>query len=258
MKPEGDFDWLVRAGRGALVFLCVTACRAPALIGPEPNEPSTEPLATGADQHMDAARREEVRLARHRDLYDPGAKQSIRRCKPQPTNKDPGALDCWVETVNPTAIHDAEMRMHSNRAAYHRRAARDLRETETQACAGVAENARTDSPFARSQVLGVGPLEEPVGENKKPQLVGATIFLQPITDVSVAALQRAMDCYSAHQAVIGYGPITAEGERSPLSEPGSKATVREVSHSYAVEVRADEPFAAQAIWLRAQKLAVSN
>lgn len=258
MKPEGDFDRVVRAGRWALLLLCVTACRAPALIGPEPNEPSTEPQATGADQHMDAARREELRLARHRDLFDPGAKQSIRRCKPQPTDKDPGALDCWVETVNPTAIHDAEMRVHSTRAAYHRRAARDLRDTEAQACAGVAENARAASPFARSHVLGVGPLEEPVGENKKPQLVGATIFLQPIANLSVAQFQRAMDCYSAHQAVIGYGLITAEGERSPLSEPGSRATVREVNHSYAVEVRADEPFAAQAVWLRAQKLAVAK
>jgi hypothetical protein len=167
------------------------------------------------------------------------------------------APECWIETINPTAIHAAEVRVHGDRAAYHRKAARNLREAETRACKEVAAVARGTDPFARSHVLGVSPLEEPPGAGaKKNRLLGATVFLQPVTGVSVADLQRAMDCYSAHQAVIGYGPITTETDRCPLEEPDSRAMVRELRHGYAVDVRADDPFVAQAIWLRAQKLAL--
>jgi len=251
-----DIAGFVRAGCGLMGLLSVAACGAPAMIGPEPNEPGTEAQATGAEQHMAAAQREEVRLSKHRNLYDPSAKQSVRRCKPQQPDER-GDLECWVETTNPTAIHQAEMMVHGERAAYHRRAARDLRAAETEACAGAAGNAREAGPFARGKIIGVSPLEELTGESRiKPQLVGATVFLQAIADVTVAQLQRGMDCYSAHQAVIGYGLITTETDRSPLQEPGSRATVREMSHGYAVDVRADDPFASQAIWLRAQRLAV--
>lgn len=236
--------------------LCSIACGAQPMIGPEPNEPSIEPQATGAKEHMAAAHREEVRLARHQERYDPDARRSIRRCN-SVSGDDPGeALECWVETINPTAIHEVEVRVHGDRAVYHRKAARDLHEAEARACGNIAKGARGADPFGRSHVLGVSPLEEPETAVKKSQLVGATIFLQPVTGFSVADLQRAMDCYSAHQAVLGYGPITTETDRSPMKEPGSRATVRQLRHGYAVDVRADDPFAAQAIWLRAQELAV--
>jgi hypothetical protein len=97
---------------------------------------------------------------------------------------------------------------------------------------------------------------DPNAGEKKPRLAGATVFLQAVAGVTVVDMQHAMDCYSAHQAVIGYGPITTETDRSPLDEPGSRATVRQLRHGYAVDLHADDPFAAQAIWLRAQKLAV--
>jgi hypothetical protein len=140
---------------------------------------------------------------------------------------------------------------------YHRKAARDLRAAEDTACSGAVANARQANPFARGDIVGVGPLEElESAAPAKPRLVGATIFLQPIADVTVVQLQRALDCVSAHQAVIGYGPITTEADRSPLSEPGSRASAREIGHGLAVDVRADDPFVAQAIWLRAQRLAV--
>lgn len=247
-------DGFLQAARGALAVLCVAACGAPAMIGPEPNEPGTEAQTTGAEQHIAAAGREELRLAQHQRLYEPRAKQSIRRCKAAQAGPVP---ECWVETINPTAIHEAEMRVHGDRAVYHRKAARDLRAAEETACSGAMANARQANPFARGDIVGVGPLEELGREAPtKPRLVGATIFLQPIADVTVVELQRALDCFSAHQAVIGYGPITTEADRSPLSEPGSRATVRELGHGLAVDVRADDPFVAQAIWLRAQRLAV--
>jgi hypothetical protein len=249
---------MTSSGRLAVfAALCTVACGAQPMIGPEPNEPSIEPQATGATEHMAAAQREEVRLARHQELYDPNARRSIRRCNPMSGDDPREAPECWVETINPTAIHEAEVRVHGDRAVYHRKAARDLREAEAQTCGSTAESARGTDPFGRSHVLGVSPLEEPAGARvTKNPLVGATVFLQPMTGVTAADLQRAMDCYSAHQAVVGYGPITTQTDRSPLKEPGSRATVRQLRHGYAVDVRADDPFAAQAIWLRAQRLAV--
>lgn len=257
MRYDGWFGRLSNVVRFASTILCVAACGAPTMIGPEPNEPSTEVRASGAEQHLEAAQREEQRLHKHRELYDPRAKRAIRRCKVKDGEPEGGALDCWVETVNPTAIHEAEMRMHGERAVYHRKAARDLRTAQTGFCGRLAAAAREDSPFSRGHVVGVNPLEESPGPSGgKPRLRGATIFMQPIANVSVAQLQQAMDCYAAHQAVVGYGDITAETNRSPLEEPGSYAKVRAMRHGYAVDVLAEDPFAAQAIWLRAQRLAV--
>lgn len=247
----------VSARLSALVAVCSVACGAQPMIGPEPNEPSTQAQATGAAEHMAAAQREEFRLGQHDGLFEPNARQSIRRCNPMSEADPREAPECWVETINPTAIHAAEVRVHRDRAVYHRKAARDLRDAEAQACVTTPEGARGADPFGRSHVLGVSPLEElAVAGTTKSRLVGATVFLQPVTGVTVADLQRVMDCYSAYQAVVGYGPITTETDRSPLKEPGSRAKVRQLRHGYAVDVRADDPFAAQAIWLRAQKLAV--
>ena len=258
IRARRTIQWLLRTGLPALTALVCTACGAPAMIGPEPNEPSVEPQAVGAAEHLEAAKREELRLARHQALYDPRAKQSIRRCNPMPEGRRSDAPDCWIETINPTAIHDMEIRVHGERAVYHRKAARDLRDAEALACKGVATNARESDPFSRGDVLGVAPLHEPAKFGSAPRLLGAIVFLQPIAGVTLDELQSIMECYSAHQAVIGFGPITTETDRSPLKEPGSRATVRQLGHGYAIEVRADDAFAAQAIWLRAQRLAVTR
>lgn len=243
-----------RTNRASLVLVAIgaLACGAKTMIGPEPNDPGTDPQATGAAEHLAAAHREERRLSQHRMLYDPRAKSSIRRCDPPTLQRaDP---ECWVETINPTAIHESEMREHSQRAALYRKAARDLRTAKARACKGVARSARETNPFDRSHVLGVSPLEASTGGDV--QLLGATIYLQAVAGLSAPELQRAMDCFSAHQGEVGYGLITVAADRSPLSEPGSRAVVRELSHGYAVDVRAEDPAAAQAVWLRAQRLAV--
>lgn len=149
------------------------------------------------------------------------------------------------------------MKVHRTRAAYHRKAARDLRSAESRACSGLARDSRTVNPFFRGHVLGVSPLEEPSTARKSAlKLSGAIIVVQPIAGIRTKQLQKIMDCHSSHQAVIGYGPITTAASPSPLGEPGAQAIVRELRHGFAVEVRVDDPFAAQAVWLRAQQLAI--
>lgn len=247
------------AGLGLWLCLALSlgACGPAAMIGPEPNEPSTEPHSTGAEQHRAAAAREEKRLAQHQELYDPHAQESIQRCDAKRAERAPGEPICWVETINPTAVHLQEVQEHRRRAVEHRKAARDLQDVEERSCAGLAAEDRETSPFShRADILGVNSLEEPVGKSKTKRVVGATILFRPVPGLTVASLQQLVDCHLARNASIGYAAAAREMEHCPLTERGATAAVRRVSDGFAVDVRAEDPVTAQAIWRRAQQLAV--
>jgi hypothetical protein len=247
-----------RAGLALALTLSLGACGPAAMIGPEPNEPSTEPHSTGAEQHRAAAEREEKRLAQHEELYDARARESIQRCDASRAERAPDEPICWVETINPTAVHLQEVQEHRMRAVGHRKAARDLLDVEARSCAGLAAEDREMSPFSHGgDILGVNPLEEPVGKSKtKRRIVGATILFRPVPGLTVAVLQQLVDCHLARNAAIGYTEAAHEMEHCPLTERGATATVRQVSDGFAVDVRAVDPTAAQSIWRRAQQLAV--
>jgi hypothetical protein len=238
--------------------LSLGACAPAAMIGPEPNEPSTAVHSAGAEQHRAAAEREEERLARHQELYDPHAQESIRRCDSTSAERAPGEPICWVETVNPTAVHLQEVKEHRLRAVEHRKAARDLADVEQRSCAGVAAEDRETSPFShRGDILGVSPLEEPLGKSKSQRrVVGATILFRPVPGLTAAALQQLMDCHLARNASIGYDVAAREMQHCPLTQPGATASVRSVQGGFAVDVRSENALGAEAIWRHAQQLAV--
>jgi len=237
--------------------VALAACRPPAMIGPEPNEPATRADATGAAQHNAAAQREEARIGRHEELYDPKAAQSFRRCDPEQANRQPGEPICWIETVNPTAVHLKEIEDHRLRAAEHRRAARELRGIEEQACSGIASDDRDVSPFShRGDILGVSALEDDPDKPKRlRRVIGATVVFRPVPGLTASELQHLVDCHLARNATIGYESASREMEHCLLAQRGARATVRPLKTGFAVDVRADEPFAAREIWRRAQALA---
>lgn len=235
-----------------LLSLLGAACGPAAKIGPEPNEPGAE--EQGVTQHRAAAQVESARLERHKELYDPHAKQQIKRCDPGAPGQYPATPICWVEAVNPTAVHLQEVEEHRMRAVHHRKAARQLQEVEDKACANVAAEDRDMSPFShRGDILGVNPLEE--GRGKKKHLVGATVVFRSVPRLTAAELQRIVDCHLARNAAIGHDVAGAEMEHCPLTERGASAEVRPVEGGFAVDVRAASAGAAQAIWRRAQALA---
>lgn len=240
----------------ALGFSLV-ACQPKAMIGPEPNEPSTEPEAAGAAEHRAAAAREEQRLNRHEQLYDPSARQTIRRCDPGRANRIPREPICWDETINPTAVHLQEVESHRKRAVEHRKAARELRAVEEQACAGLAPDDRDVSPFShRADILGVSPLEEGrVKPRAQRRIVGATVTFRQVPELTVAELQQLIDCHLARNATIGYERASSEMGGCLLTQQGTRAHVRALDSGFAVDVRADDPAAGQEIWRRAQLLA---
>ena len=247
-----------RSNVGAFfVGVWLVACGPRAMIGPEPNEPATKPEAAGAAEHRAAAKREEQRLARHQELYDPKAKQMVRRCDAASANRAPGEPFCWVETINPTAVHLEEVEAHRMRGVEHRKSARELRAVEERVCTGLAPDDRDRSPFShRADILGVSPLEAgPAERRNQPLIVGATVLFRPVPGLTVADLQRLVDCHLARNATIGYERASTEMEGCLLTRQGTHATVRALESGFAVDVRADNPTAGLVIWRRAQLLA---
>jgi hypothetical protein len=259
MRHERRSSMTLRLAAHAALLMSsfVGACGPAARIGPEPNEPGTALDEAGAAQHRAAADREAARLAQHKDLYDPHASESFRRCDPARATQYPETPICWVETVNPTAVHLKEVEEHRMRAVQHRKAARDLEAVEARACADVADEDRDISPFShQGDIVGVNPLEVAAGGTRKGrQLVGATIVFRAVPGLTAGELQSIVDCHLARNAAIGHEIASAEMEHCLLTERGVHAKVRELRNGFAVDVRADAPETAQAVWRRAQELA---
>ncbi|MEY4544016.1 MAG: hypothetical protein RL685_211 [Pseudomonadota bacterium] len=248
-----------RVASVAVFVLLIAACAPAARLGPEPNEPGTGTKEQGAAQHRAAAQVESARLERHKELYDPHAKQAVKRCDPGNPGQYPVTPICWMETVNPTDVHLSEVEEHRLRAVHHRKAARELQAVEVRACAGVADEDRDISPFShRGDILGVNPLEEAPAKGKKRQLVGATIVFRAVHGLRAAELQRMVDCHLARNAAIGHDVAAAEMAHCPLTERGASARVRAVNGGFAVDVRAADADGARAIWRRARALAAEQ
>ncbi len=240
-----------------LAFSELSACGPPAVIGPEPNEPKTDPTAQGALEHRRDAKLEVARLAAHQREYDPRARETLRRCEPGRSEHDPGEPICWYETINPTAVHLQEIESHRLHAAYHRRAARQLTAAEESACKGIAKADRQQSPFShRGDILGVAPFEVAVGPRRKDRhLAGATVIFSPVPGLNRDRLQQVMNCHIAQNAVLGFDRAAEEMPLCPLTLRGVQASVREVDVGFAVDVQSAEAGAAEVIWQRAQALA---
>ena len=240
-----------------VVGVYLAACGPKAMIGPEPNEPATEPEAVGAAEHRAAAKREERRLARHQELYDPKASQKVRRCDTEGGSRAPGEPICWIETINPTAVHLQEVETHRMRGVEHRKSARDLRAVEERVCAGLAPDDRDISPFShRADILGVSPLDAgPAQARRQAPIVGATVLFRPVPGLTAEELQQLVDCHLARNATIGYETASAQMDGCLLTQQGTQATVRPLESGFAVDIRAESPAAGQEIWRRAQLLA---
>ncbi len=240
-----------------VVGMGLAACGPKAMIGPEPNEPATEPEAVGAAEHRAAAKREERRLARHQELYDPKASRKVRRCDADRASRAPGEPICWIETMNPTAVHLQEVESHRMRGVEHRKSARELRAVEERVCSGLAPDDRDISPFShRADILGVSPIDAgPAQPRRQPLIVGATVLFRPVPGLTLEELQQLVDCHLARNATIGYETAAAEMGACLLTQQGTQATVRALESGFAVDIKADSPSAGQEIWRRAQLLA---
>ncbi len=139
-------------------------------------------------------------------------------------------------------------------AADHRAASQALRDAEANACVGIPEGDRDESPFQhREDIESVSPIFVPLSAKTGGQrLVGATVRFRAVPGMTAEWLQRIVDCHMARNAAMGY-EMPEMGE-CPLMIKGATATVISIGNGFAVSVRSDDVDAASAIRQRAQAL----
>ena len=98
-------------------------------------------------------------------------------------------------------------------------------------------------------------METTAQSKRQRHVIGATVVFRPVPGLTTAELQRLVDCHLARNATLGYDTATAEMEHCLLTQRGVQASVRVLERGFAVDVRAEDAFAGQEIWRRAQALA---
>jgi hypothetical protein len=156
--------------------------------------------------------------------------------------------------TNPTQQHLDDARQHRKAAADHRAASQALRDAESKACAGIPDEDRDMSPFEhRDDIASVTSLGASGG---KGRVEGAVITFHAMPGMSAQWLQRVVDCHLARNAAMGHE--APEMPYCPLVPKDVTAKVSGTSDGFAVQVRSDNPAAAQEIWKRAQTLTLKR
>jgi hypothetical protein len=130
-----------------------------------------------------------------------------------------------------------------NEAERHQAAARELRATEQQLCAGIPLEERDLGPFAHhDQLERVEPLLDRAFAKAPPNVPsGATVHLRATPGVTVEWLQRVIDCHLAHHAVVGATPAS---HASPMFAPEPpEISVRSTGGGFIIIIRSSSLYA---------------
>jgi hypothetical protein len=141
-------------------------------------------------------------------------------------------------TVEDTARLAEARRLGTDR----RRSSVPLRAAEEQACSGLAEPDRDESPFAHhTEIVRVDPIEH-----------GVRVHFRHVDGLTADWLEHLVECHLARDEVIGPdGPDTKE---CPLAVRGASAHVAVDGAGYLVEVRSNDIDASAEIVRRAAAL----
>ena len=215
----------------------------------------TEPHEMSTAQHETAAQQEESQGAEHASQYDPNAAKTEERCTAGKSRV------CWTATTNPTEEHRKADEEHKELAAQHRAASQALKDAEAQACSGLADEDRDDSPFDyKEDVRSVSELKGEIpnvgGKTKVERTVGATVVVNAVPGLTQEWLQRVVNCHLARNAAVGHD--MKEMPNCPLVPRGAQATVRSTGDAFAVDIRSDNAEGGKEIWQRAQKLSAAK
>jgi hypothetical protein len=205
----------------------------------------------GAAAHEQEAQQEERAAAWHTKMYQPNLGPP---CIPTIGPAAAKGNQCLGNIGNITSEHLRAAEEHRRHAAEHRAASKLLRDTEARACAGVAEEDRDVSPFFHGEdIVRVDALraETPKG----PVPLGARIVFRPIPGMTVAWLQRIVDCHLARNSVLGLDTI--DMDYCPLAMRNVTAHVIRVWDGLAVDVQSSDSAAAVRILARANALTVA-
>ena len=226
-----------RDRRGALASLVAVAMAA---CSGAPTAPSHAMSARQLDR---AAAGQEAEASQH---------VAAARAETQPEHclvvggSDPSDV-CWTSMTHPTEQTLREASDHRRQAAAERAASQALRDVEGRACVGVRDHDRDISPFAhREDIARVTPVLE------GGHAAGATIVFRAVPGMTVAGLQRIVDCHIARNDVAGHR--MAGMSDCPLVPAGVTAHVESTADGIAVTVRAGTEAAREDVLRRAARL----
>jgi hypothetical protein len=136
---------------------------------------------------------------------------------------DPSATPiAWSSVTVEETAHLAEAR---RLGAERRRSSTALRDAEEQACGGLAEPDRDESPFAhRSDIVSVDPIER-----------GVRVRFRHVDGLTADWLEHLVECHLARDQTIG--PDAPETKECPLAVRGASAHVAADGGGYFIEVR---------------------
>jgi hypothetical protein len=209
--------------------------------------PGAQPADMSAAQHDQAAGVHEAQATPHDAQYDPTAKKEVSHCG---GNRNP----CWTSEVNPTKEHLDEADKHRKMAADHRAASQALRDAESQACSGVPEDDRDNSPFShREDITSVQPAYVHVsGKQAADKISGAVVTFRALPMLTGEWLQRVVDCHVARNNALGND--MPEMAYCPLEPKGITAKVSSAGGGFAVTIESQDPNTAQEVLRRSQAL----
>jgi hypothetical protein len=214
-----------------------------------PSNSEMRPYLSAA-QHETTAAHLERRADALEERYQPGAGM----CRGRPQGE--GGV-CWTSLWNPTEAYLRHAEAHRREAEAHRAAALELREAERQACTGLSEADRDVSPFDHYEdIVQVEPLHGGVSRYlQEPWTEGVVVTFRPVTGMTVASLQRIVDCQIARNAALGND--VPRLQHCLLVPRGVRATVAAVPAGFTVTIRADDRQTAEEIIRRADLLSTA-
>ena len=209
--------------------------------------PGTRPHDMSTSAHESQAAEHERLAALDRAGYHPEASSRERHCG---VIRAFGIPICWTSVENPTDDHRRDMEKHLKIAAEHRAASQALRDAESAACEGIAEEDRAMSPFEHDG--DVVAVEQIIIGAREHRWLGAAITLRPVPGLTAPRLRKLIGCHLARNAALGHD--APEMPTCPLVPPDVEASVSETSAGFKVEVTSWNDAAAHEIWRRASSL----
>lgn len=180
---------------------------------------------------------------------DEEANSKLCAVSPDAANNGP----CWGAESEQTKREVVELR---HKAAEHRNAAAVLK-AEHEACNGVSEADRVQSPFShREDIVSVQPLIEYLPDGGTRQ-AGAVIEFRKVPRLTTEVFQKILDCHLARDAAFGFDAHELEYcplNVNPLEFQKLTATVAERPNRFVVRLDAENEEVAKKVLARAQRL----
>lgn len=239
---------LSRFGKRGIVALFVPAALSLGSCGPAAG---SRPSDMSAAPHQTMAEKSDREAQGHEARDNPKAISTQPRCTGSENRI------CWTEMIDPTQEYLEAAQKVRQLAAQNRATSRALRAAEAVACRGIADDDRDISPFAhfkdiRSVVRLREEVPSPTPSAKIVRDEGARVVFHPTPGLTVAALQRVVNCHLARNAAVGHS--MPEMPYCPLVPRNIKATVKAVGDGFAVDIHSDDGAALMEIGRRVQMI----